>query len=162
MAEAVEYSLRYLTPTDISAIAVYVASVPAVKGKNQPAVKKEPAPPDHSIGVATTVDPRGKKVYEGTCASCHGWDGLSPILGYADLVGSRAVNDPTATNVVQIILSGSSRTNVHGNLYMPDFGRAYSDTEVAAVANYVTARFGSAPSSLTAAHVADLRKETSK
>ena len=45
---------------------------------------------------------------------------------------------------------------------MPDFGSAYSDTEVAAVANYVTARFGSEPSNLTATHVADLRKEVSK
>jgi len=84
------------------------------------------------------------------------------ILGYADLVGARAVNDPTATNVVQIVLSGSSRDSVHGSLYMPDFGSAYSDTEVAAVANYVTARFGSASSNLTAANVADLRKEASK
>jgi mono/diheme cytochrome c family protein len=162
MGEAVEYSLRYLTAADVSAIATYVATVPAVKGDKQPSVKTEPAPPDHKMGVAATVDPRGKEVYEGACAGCHGWSGLSPILGYADLVGARAVNDPTATNVVQIVLSGSSRDSVHGSLYMPDFGSAYSDTEVAAVANYVTARFGSAPSNLTAANVADLRKEASK
>lgn len=158
MSEAVDNSLRYLTRSDVAAIAVYVASVPAAKGKNQPALKMEPAPADHKVGVASTVDPRGKQVYEGTCATCHGWSGRSPILGYADLVGSRSVNDPTATNVVQIVLRGSSRNGVHGNLYMPDFGRAYTDTEIAAVANYVTARFGSAPSSVTAANVAKLRK----
>jgi mono/diheme cytochrome c family protein len=45
---------------------------------------------------------------------------------------------------------------------MPDFGRAYSDSEVAAVANYVTARFGSTPSTVTAANVEDLRKQTSQ
>ncbi len=54
--------------------------------------------------------------------SCHGWSGNSPILDYADLTGSRAVNDPSATNVVQIVVAGSSRNNVHGGLYMPDFG----------------------------------------
>src|SRR6201993_3753254 len=146
MGEAVEYSLRYLTPADASAVAAYVATVPAVTGENQPSVKKKPAPTDHSMGVAAAVDPRGKEVYEGACASCHDWSGLSPIVGYADLVGARAVNDPTATNLVQIVLAGSSRQSVHGSLYMPDFGSAYSDTEVAAVANYVTARFGSTPS----------------
>ena len=76
----------------------------------------------------------------------------------ADLVGARAVNDPTATNLVQIVLGGSSREGGHGILYMPDFGSAYSDTEVAAVANYVTARFGSAPSSVTAANVAAVKR----
>jgi mono/diheme cytochrome c family protein len=162
MGEAVEYSLRYLTPTDIAAVATYVASVPPVTSKNQPVVKNAPAPPDHNMGVAASVDPRGKEIYEGACVSCHGWSGNSPILDYANLTGARAVNDPTATNVVQIVLSGTSRNSVHGGLYMPDFGSAYSDTEVAAVANYVTARFGSEPSNLTAANVADLRKEVSR
>jgi mono/diheme cytochrome c family protein len=87
---------------------------------------------------------------------------VSPILDYANLAGARAVNDPTATNVVQIVTSGSSRDSAHSSLYMPEFGQAYSDTEVAAVANYVTARFGSAPSNITAANVEDLRKESAK
>lgn len=162
MGEAVEYSLRYLTSADIAAVATYVASVPPVTGKDQPVVKSSPAPDNHNLGAAASVDPRGKEIYEGACVSCHGWSGNSPILDYANLTGARAVNDPTATNVVQIVLSGSTQNGVHGGLYMPDFGSAYSDTEVAAVANYVTARFGSEPSSLTAANVADLRKEASK
>ena len=61
---------------------------------------------------------------------------------------------------MQIVLAGAGHGR--GSFYMPDFGSAYSDTEVAAVANYVTARFGAEPSSLTAANVADLRKEVSK
>ncbi len=43
---------------------------------------------------------------------------------------------------------------------MPAFGSAYSDTEVAAVANYVTARFGAKPSSVTPRQVEALRKAT--
>jgi mono/diheme cytochrome c family protein len=162
MGEAVELSLRYLTPGDLSALAAYVATVPAVKADKVPPVKNAPAPADHNMGVAASIDPRGKEIYEGACVSCHGWDGLSPILDYATLTGARSVNDPTATNVVQIVLSGSSRDSGHGILYMPDFGSAYTDTEVAAVANYITARFGSTPSNITAANVADLRKEGAK
>jgi mono/diheme cytochrome c family protein len=40
---------------------------------------------------------------------------------------------------------------------MPSFGHAFSDDEIAAVANYVTARFGAKASSLTARDVAKLR-----
>ena len=44
---------------------------------------------------------------------------------------------------------------------MPAFADAYSDAEIAAVANYVTARFGAAPSRLTAKDVARLRQLSS-
>ena len=33
---------------------------------------------------------------------------------------------------------------------MPAFGSAYSDVEIASLANYVTARFGAQPSAVTA------------
>ena len=45
---------------------------------------------------------------------------------------------------------------------MPAFGGSYSDTEIAAVANYVTARFGSEQSRVTAEDVAQLREQTSR
>ena len=45
---------------------------------------------------------------------------------------------------------------------MPAFGSTHSDAEIAAVANYVTARFGSKASQLTAKDVAQLRKQTSQ
>ena len=41
-------------------------------------------------------------------------------------------------------------------------GSTYTDTEIAAVANYVTGRFGSAASKLTAKDVADLRGQTAR
>jgi mono/diheme cytochrome c family protein len=162
MGEAIDLSLRYLTPGDVSALVAYVSTVPAVMSRDLPALKDAPAPTLHSEGVAASVDPRGKEIYEGACASCHGWSGVSPVLNYATLTGARAVNDPTATNVVQVVLSGMTRESPHGDVTMPGFGSAYSDVEVAAVANYVTARFGSKASNVTAANVADLRKETSR
>jgi mono/diheme cytochrome c family protein len=41
---------------------------------------------------------------------------------------------------------------------MPAFGRSLSDLEVAAVVNYVTARFGAKPSSVTAQDVKKMRQ----
>jgi mono/diheme cytochrome c family protein len=160
MGEAVEQSLQYLTPSDISALVAYVTTVPPVTSQDLPPVKAVPAPALHSEGVTAAVDPRGKQIFEGVCAGCHDWTGVSPVLNDATLTGVRAVNDPTAVNVVQVVLSGSS--DPHGGVSMPAFGSAYTDAEVAAVANYITARFGTSPSNLTAANVADLRKETSR
>lgn len=60
----------------------------------------------------------------------------------ATLIGTWAFNDPAATNVAQIVLSGTKRHTPDGALSMPAFGDAYTDDEIAAVANYVTARFG--------------------
>ena len=45
---------------------------------------------------------------------------------------------------------------------MPAFGNAYSDAEIAAVVQYVTARFGARASQMTAEEVAELRKQTSQ
>ena len=41
-------------------------------------------------------------------------------------------------------------------------GSSFSDAEIAAVANYVTSRFGRKGSQLTAQDVAELRKQTSE
>jgi mono/diheme cytochrome c family protein len=79
---------------------------------------------------------------------------------FATIAGTRGVNDRTATNVVQIVLSGSKRRTPDGAISMPAFGSQYSDTEIAAVANYVTARFGAEQSKVTDKDVAELRRQT--
>ena len=86
----------------------------------------------------------------------------SPVLPFATLTGARAVNDPGAINVAQIVIAGTIRHTPEGAVSMPAFGNAYSDVEIAAVANYVTARFGAKASELTAKDVAELRKQTSQ
>jgi mono/diheme cytochrome c family protein len=159
MAEAVDISMRYLTPTDIEALATYVRSVPAIASTDVPARLAGPAPASHAQGVTAGIDPRGKEIFEGACVSCHAWTGISPLTPYATLTGARAVNDPSAMNVVQVLLGGERRGNDPADPFMPSFRGAYSDTEIAAVANYVVARFGSQPSHVTAEQVAALRQQ---
>ena len=60
------------------------------------------------------------------------------------------------------MISGTKRHTPPGAIAMPAFGSTHSDAEIAAVANYVTARFGSKASQLTAKDVAQLRKQTSQ
>jgi mono/diheme cytochrome c family protein len=157
MGEAVDESLSHLTPGDITAMVTYLRSIPEVASSNLPNPDTNVAPASHAEGGAANANPLGKAVYEGACASCHGWSGVSPVIPFATLTGARAVNDPTATNVAQVILSGAQRHATSGQANMPAFGNAYSDYEIASVANYVTARFGSQPSALTSSQVAKLR-----
>jgi mono/diheme cytochrome c family protein len=124
-----------------------------------PEPKAGPAPASYAEGVAANVDSRGKAVYAGACAGCHDWTGVSPVIPDATLTGVRSVNDPTATNVVQIILSGAHRHSSEAGTTMPAFGSAYSDVEIASLANYVTARFGAQPSAVTAQNIATLRAQ---
>jgi mono/diheme cytochrome c family protein len=138
----------------------YLRTVPPTASPDLPATLAPPAPASHKQG--GTPDPRGKMVFEGACVSCHGWTGESSISPFATLTGAGAVNDSTAINVVQIVISGTSRHTPEDAVSMPAFGNAYSDEEIAAVANYVTARFGSKPSQVTARDVADLRKQASQ
>ena len=160
MGEAVDQSFSQLAPEDIRAVVAYLRSVPATTSPDLPATLAPRAPASHRDG--GTPDPRGKMVFEGACVSCHGWSGESPVSPLATLTGAWAVNDPGATNVAQIVIAGTKRHTPEGAISMPAFGDAYSDDEIAAVANYVTARFGTKPSQMTAQDVAELRKQASE
>jgi mono/diheme cytochrome c family protein len=159
MGEAVDKSLMHLAPEDIKALVVYLRTIPAIADPALPAPKTAPA----SVSPKTvTADARGKAIFAGACVGCHDWTGNSPVLSYATFTGSRTVNDPSARNVAQAIVWGVTRQSADGPVAMPSFGHAYSDTEIAAVANYVTARFGAAPSAITPQQVAEIRRQASQ
>jgi mono/diheme cytochrome c family protein len=159
MGEAVDASLSHLKPTDIAALVTYLRSVADVATSDLPEPRTNPASASQAEGLLANVDPHGKAVYEGACAGCHGWTGVSPVTPFATLIGTRAVNDPTANNVAQVIISGAQRHTGNDPANMPAFGAAYSDAEIASVANYITARFGVKASDLTATQVEKLRRE---
>lgn len=161
MGEAVDQSFAAMAPEDIRALVVYLRSIPAIASPDLPATLAPPAPASPKAGGAV-ADAMGKRVFEGACVSCHSWTGVSAISPYATIAGARAVNDRTAVNVAQIVISGTKRSTPLGILSMPNFGGIYSDVEIAAVTNYVTARFGSDPSKISAEDVAALRTETSR
>ena len=157
MGEAVDESLSHLKPGDITAMVTYLRSVPGVVTSDLPEPRSTPAVAAQFA--ATDSNAPGKEVYEGACAGCHGWTGVSPVIPFATLTGTRSVNDPSANNVAQVIIGGGHRHLPIDADNMPAFGATYSDAEIAAVANYVTALYGVKGSDLTAAHVAKLRAE---
>ena len=161
MGEATDDSLTYLLPDDVHALVTYLRSVPA-QASDLPRTVTTPAPSSYKQGSMAEANSRGEKMFAGACASCHDWTGVSPVTGYATLTGVRAVNDPSATNVAQTIISGVDRTTAGARIFMPAFGAGYSDDDIAAVANYVTARFGAKGAHLTDKDVANLRKQAAQ
>jgi mono/diheme cytochrome c family protein len=159
MGEAVDESFSQMPPQDLRALAAYVRSVPSVASPDLPAPLLTPASDSYRVGPS---DVRGRVVFEQACASCHSWSGVSPLTPFATLTGARAVNDPSAINVAQVVLLGARSRTPSGLVTMPAFGAAYSDAEIAAVANYVTSRFGRATSAVTEKQVADLRRQTAQ
>jgi mono/diheme cytochrome c family protein len=97
-------------------------------------------------------------VFAGNCANCHDWDGKGVQSPYASLLGSRTVNDPDATNLKAILLSGSSAPLPIQNAFMPPFSRGHTDDELAAVANFVNGYFGNGMAKVTAADIGKARK----
>ena len=157
MGEAIDESLSHLKPGDVTAMVTYLRSVPSAASSDLTEPKMSPAPALQAGSDAERGDTRGKQVYEGACAGCHGWTGISPVIPFATLTGTRSVNDPTGNNVAQVIIAGAQRHYAIDSDNMPAFGSTYSDAEIASVANYVTARYGATGSDLTAASVARLR-----
>jgi mono/diheme cytochrome c family protein len=162
MAEVVDNSLRFLTDVDISAMATYLKSVPAVSDAGGAAAVPTPITRDQ---IAKTADldvgggSLGLHVFEGACASCHSFDGNGVIFSHASLLGSRTANDPAGVNATQAILAGTHLHIAHGKIFMPGFGNGYSDAEIAAVVNYVTGRFGTRASGIMPDQIAKRRQE---
>ena len=152
MAEAVENSLQYLTSEDIRALVAYLRTVAAQTGDY--GISAAPAP-----GAQESEDELGRHVFEGGCANCHEYNGDGRQTVYASLVGSRSVADPDGANVMQIMLNGAKYRIKDQNVFMPPFGAAYSDAELAAVANYVIAHFGGKTGRVTPEDVARRRRE---
>jgi mono/diheme cytochrome c family protein len=163
MGEAVAHSLQFLNPQDGAALVAYLRTIPAHEGRHPVETDTQSAALASSTPMLPDADELkadslGLKLFEGACAGCHQWNGPGRETPYASLGGTRGVNDAAAVNVTQVILQGARYRMGDNEVFMPAFGTAYSDTEVAALANYVVAHFGGKQGTVTAEEVAKRRQ----
>jgi mono/diheme cytochrome c family protein len=164
MGEAVDYSLRLLPESDIRAMVTYLRSIPPVANDTPMPLAAQPT----EVAASTPYGPAehpddpqgglGLRLFRESCASCHGWDGQGQQSPYASLVGAQTVNDPAGTNLMQVIIRGSDLTSPAGRELMPAFGSTFTDTEIAALANYVLGHFGDKDGQVTPEAVAQARE----
>ena len=150
MAEAVEHSLSGLKPEDIKAIVTYLRGVPA----------QSDAPSAPAGGVAAAGDALGQRLFVQACAGCHLPDGNGRQSAWAALAGAHTTRDPAATNLVQVLARGSEIQTAQGQMFMHPFTGAYSDAELAAIANYTQRQFGGISGSVTPEQIAKARSSS--
>lgn len=185
MAEAVEKSLSHLSDPDLQAIAAYLKTVPGQRtpGQTQASYtfgesaggyrfddarslslehQAAAARPDARTALARRADAKdvtsGALLYESACATCHQPNGSGTADGYyPTLFHNSATGSHGADNLVMAILSGVDRVGADGPTHMPAFANDMTDTQVAAVANFVARTYGNPALTVSPEQVAVLR-----
>ncbi|HEV3104856.1 MAG TPA: cytochrome c [Trinickia sp.] len=163
MADVVSYSTQYLSAEDLRAIGVYLRSLPPVGGNATRARDQWGKPADdvgHLRGTAV-AGVNGAQLFVANCATCHAWTGLGvggdAPLAYPSLIHNSVVGAADAGNLAMVILHGVDRQTKEADVLMPGFAAELDDDQIAAIANYVTQRFGNPHATLSAADVSKLR-----
>jgi mono/diheme cytochrome c family protein len=134
MSEVILGSTQYLHEVDLSAMAVYLQSLP-----------------QHAVPAAAPKRPElslrelGQSLYADHCASCHGERGEGVKGAYPALAGARSVQMQNPANLLRIIQRGGFAPATAGNprpYGMPPFAGLLSDTEQAALASFVRNAWG--------------------
>jgi len=163
MAEAIDHSLKHLTPADLKAIAVYVKSVPVVSDSNvKQGADQFGKPVDDLDSIRGTALPQdydamtGAQIYDGYCASCHQAQGQgSDGDGLPALFHNTSLGHANSNNLVNVVLHGIHRVGTDS--VMPGFAHELSDKQVTALSNYLLTSYGNPEAKVTERQVAQLR-----
>lgn len=110
----------------------------------------------------TGAGPSGASVYAARCASCHQPDGGGVEGAYPPLAGDPVVTAEDPTEHIRTVLFGLQGKTINGVSYpaaMPAFADQLSDAAVAAVVNHERTSWGNDAPAVTAADVAEVRRE---
>lgn len=154
MAEVVHNSLQYLTDQDVTAMAVYLKSLPANEGAGST------AEPGGAEEVTASVLARGSRIYRARCSSCHGNDGRGKPPAYPPLAQNQSIEMTSSVNAIRMVLNGGypPQTTANSEPYgMPPFAQVLSDEDIAAVVTYIRVSWGNRGLPVTGAEVNALR-----
>jgi mono/diheme cytochrome c family protein len=154
MAMVVKDSTQYLSDADALAVAATLRDLP--QRSAMPRARQAAAPDPQQLAL-------GARVYENSCAGCHGAQGAGHPAGMPALAGNRAVLLEPPVNVLHVVLAGAfapstaTHPQPHG---MPPFATTLSDAEIAAVVTYIRNAWGQVASPVSALDVNRLRGGT--
>jgi mono/diheme cytochrome c family protein len=143
MAQVVS-NLSSVPDSDVRAIAVYMADIsgaptPDRKRQAEAVLAQAKSPPP-----GTQADAAGASIYAAACASCH--ESARPLpYGGVNLALSTAISSPDPRNLANIVLSGVPPIEGERSPIMPGFAAGMNDPQMAALMNYLRARFSKQP-----------------
>ena len=158
MSDVVVHSMQYLSENDLTAIARYLKSLPAMDPKD--------TPHQYDKQVATALwkgddSQRGASVYIDNCAACHRTDGHGYTRVFPALAANPVLQTADATSLINIVLRGGTLPATHAapsSFTMPAFAWRLSDQEVADVVSFIRGSWGNQGAPVTARAVKDLRE----
>lgn len=144
MAQVVS-NLSSVPESDIRAIAVYMAGqfgmpTPDRKRRGEDVLTQAKS----SAPQASTSNAAGAAIYAAACAGCHETSRPLPYGG-VNLGLSTAISAPDARNAVNIVLTGVRPIEGERSPIMPGFAASMDDGQIAALLNYLRARFSNQP-----------------
>ena len=168
MAEAVAHSTRYLSDSDLIAMAAYLKVVPIIKTDDYVIpidTSQLPNPVSRSItydlieqkdylaqaksttNAGSNTNNSPKALYLAICASCHGVDGYAqPDARYASIVGLSSIRRVKPDALINVIAYGAKGA-LNTAPKMPGFSKELSHAQIASITNYVRVTFGGLQSS---------------
>ncbi|WP_110639298.1 cytochrome c [Pseudomonas sp. CC120222-01a] len=150
MNNVIQHSGQYLTDQDLTAIALYLKSLPATTGSNQVAFE----PNDTSAKALWSGESpnRGAEIYVDNCAACHRADGQGYKEVFPRLAGNPSVLSEDPSSMIRVILSGGrlpSTQQAPSDLVMPDFPWRLDDQEAAQLVTFIRNSWGNKASAVT-------------
>jgi mono/diheme cytochrome c family protein len=144
MAEVVG-NLSDVPDHDVRAIATYMADVFGPPPPDRKRRGEEVLAQVKSSSVpATQVSATGAAIYAAACAPCHETARPLPYSG-VNLALSTAFSAPDARNAANIVLAGIRPVAGERSPIMPGFAASMSDAQIAALLDYLRARFSHRP-----------------
>jgi mono/diheme cytochrome c family protein len=162
MVLVIENSTQHLREEDLDAIAHYLKSLPAKRGKTS----YKPQARQTEIVLAGTVtgpfEPPGAGLYSGFCAKCHEKSGLGKAPKIPRLAGSPMVLSENATSLIRLVLDGGKGPATRLGpkpKEMPGYAAEFTDREVADVLTFIRNSWGNRAPAITVRDVSLLREE---
>lgn len=154
MADVVYRSLQHLREDDLRAIAVFLKSLPQQRG--QASSRRPPDPAQIELGA---------RLYETHCVDCHGRQGQGARTAAGapmapPLAGNRLVTMDPPVNLIRVMVHGGFLPATRGNprpFGMAPYGLVLTDSEIAALANFLRSSWGHAAGAVTAQEVGRFR-----
>lgn len=157
MSDVIVHSMQYMSEADLTAIARYLKSLPAVDATDTPH-QYDPAVADALWNGDDSK--RGAAVYIDNCAACHRTDGHGYTRVFPALAGNPVLLSDDPTSLIHIVLKGGTLPATHtapSTFTMPAFDWRLSDQEVADVVNFIRTSWGNKGGDVKATDVKGLR-----